>query len=138
MVKEIIRKEPDKKYQGQPCSVTCVGTAYDHIHTWPFTIVKPEGIRYDGYLSLKYMNQFTREFLPVAKRVDFKKNERPQLKDFLSTNDARCCICVLGHYLYADTQTYWSFFDNDNDEVIAVWYLRMPSTETMVKRSGTQ
>lgn len=138
MVKEIIRKEPDKKYRGQPCSVTCVGTAYDHIHTWPFMIVKPEGIRYDGYLSLKYMNQFTREFLPVAKRVNFKKNERPQLKDFLSTNDARCCICVLGHYLYADTQTYWSFFDNDNDEVIAVWYLRAPSTETMVKRSGTQ
>lgn len=138
MVKEIIRKEPDKKYQGQPCSVTCVGTAYDHIHTWPFKIVKPEGIRYDGYLSLKYMNQFTREFLPVAKRVDFKKNERPQLKDFLSANDARCCICVLGHYLYADAQTYWSFFDNDNDEVIAVWYLRVPSTKTMVKRSGTQ
>ena len=138
MVKEIIRKEPDKKYRGQPCSVTCVGTAYDHIHTWPFMIVKPEGIRYYGYLSLKYMNQFPREFLPGAKRVDFKKNERPQLKDFLSTNDARCCICVLGHYLYADTQTYWSFFDNDNDEVIAVWYLRAPSTETMVKRSGTQ
>lgn len=138
MVKEIIRKEPDKKYRGQPCSVTCVGTAYDHIHTWPFMIVKPEGIRYDGYLSLKYMNQFTREFLPVAKKVNFKKNERPQLKDFLSTNDASCCICVLGHYLYADTQTYWSFFDNDNDEVIAVWYLRAPSTETMVKRSGTQ
>lgn len=138
MVKEIIRKEPDKKYRGQPCSVTCVGTAYDHIHTWPFMIVKPEGIRCDGYLSLKYMNQFTREFLPVAKRVDFKKNERPQLKDFLSTNDACCCICVLGHYLYADAQTYWSFFDNDNDEVIAVWYLRVPSTETMVKRNGTQ
>lgn len=46
MAKEIVRKEPDKKYLGQPCSVTCVGTAYDHIHTWPFTIIKPEGMRY--------------------------------------------------------------------------------------------
>lgn len=33
MAKEIVCKEPDKKYRGQPCSVTCVGTAYDHIHT---------------------------------------------------------------------------------------------------------
>lgn len=114
MAKEIVRKEPDKKYRGQPCSVTCVGTAYDHIHTWPFTIIKPEGMRYDGYLRLRDMNQFAREYLPIAKRIDFKKNERPRLKEFLQTNETRCCICVLGHYLYADTQTYWSFFDNDD------------------------
>jgi len=62
MAKEIVRKEPDKKYLGQPCSVTCVGTAYDHIHTWPFTIIKPEGMRYDGYLRLRDMNQFAREY----------------------------------------------------------------------------
>lgn len=62
MAKEIVRKEPDKKYLGQPCSVTCVGTAYDHIHTWPFTIIKPEEMRYDGYLRLRDMNQFAREY----------------------------------------------------------------------------
>lgn len=136
MAKEIVRKEPDKKYLGQPCSVTCVGTAYDHIHTWPFTIIKPEGMRYDGYLRLRDMNQFAREYLPIAKRIDFKKNERPRLKDFLQTNETRCCICVLGHYLYADTQTYWSFFDNDDDKVIAVWYLRVPSTENTTRKAS--
>ena len=138
MAKEIVRKEPDKKYRGQLCSVTCVGTAYDHIHTWPFTIIKPNGMRYDGYLRLRDMNQFAREYLPIAKRIDFKKNERPQLKEFLQTNETRCCICVLGHYLYADTQTYWSFFDNDDDKVIAVWYLRVPSAGNMKNGSGTQ
>lgn len=138
MAKEIVRKEPDKKYRGQPCSVTCVGTAYDHIHTWPFTIIKPEGMRYDGYLRLRDMNQFAREYLPIAKRIDFKKNERPRLKEFLQTNETRCCICVLGHYLYADAQTYWSFFDNDDDKVIAVWYLRVPSAGNMKNGSGTQ
>lgn len=136
MAKEIVRKEPDKKYRGQPCSVTCVGTAYDHIHTWPFTIIKPEGMRYDGYLRLRDMNQFAREYLPIAKRIDFKKNERPRLKEFLQTNETRCCICVLGHYLYADTQTYWSFFDNDDDKVIAVWYLRVPSTENTTRKAS--
>lgn len=138
MAKEIVRKEPDKKYLGQPCSVTCVGTAYDHIHTWPFTIIKPEGMRYDGYLRLRDMNQFAREYLPIAKRMDFKKNERPRLKEFLQTNETRCCICVLGHYLYADAQTYWSFFDNDDDKVIAVWYLRVPSAGNMKNESSTQ
>ena len=138
MVKEIIRKEPDKKYRGQPCSVTCVGTAYDHIHTWPFTIIKPEEMRYDGYLRLRDMNQFAREYLPIAKRIDFKKNERPRLKEFLQTNETRCCICVPGHFLYADAQTYWSFFDNDDDKVITVWYLRVPSTGNMTNGNGTQ
>lgn len=136
MAKEIVRKEPDKKYLGQPCSVTCVGTAYDHIHTWPFTIIKPEGMRYDGYLRLRDMNQFAREYLPIAKRIDFKKNERPRLKEFLQTNETRCCICILGHYLYADAQTYWSFFDNDDDKVIAVWYLRVPSTENTTRKAS--
>ena len=134
MSKIITRKEPDKKYRGQPCSVTCVGTAYDNVHTWPFEIVKPEGMRYDGYLKLHNMNRFAREYLPIARRVDFKKSERPQLKEFLQTNEAQCCICVLGHYLYADARTYWSFFNNDDDEVIAVWYLRVPSAETKTSR----
>lgn len=84
------------------------------------------------------MNQFAREYLPIAKRIDFKKNERPRLKEFLQTNETHCCICVLGHYLYADTQTYWSFFDNDDDKVIAVWYLRVPSAGNMKNGSGTQ
>lgn len=108
------------------------------IHTWPFTIIKPEGMRYDGYLRLRDMNQFAREYLPIAKRIDFKKHERPRLKEFLQTNETRCCICVLGHYLYADAQTYWSFFDNDDDKVIAVWYLRVPSAGNMKNGSGTQ
>lgn len=135
---KILRKEPKAKYYRQPCSVTCVGTAYDHIHTWPFEIIKPDGLRPNGYLRLVDMNKFIRAYLPIARRIDFKKGERPQLKDFLATNEARCCICVLGHYLYADAQTYWSFFDNDNDEVIAVWYLRVPSMEKTVNTGGTQ
>lgn len=119
MAKEIVRKEPDKKYLGQPCSVTCVGTAYDHIHTWPFTIIKPEGMRYDGYLRLRDMNQFAREYLPIAKRIDFKKHERPRLKEFLQTNETRCCICVLGHYLYVEQakKDYFKYM---------TWYLATP------------
>lgn len=84
------------------------------------------------------IGSFAREYLPIAKRIDFKKNERPLLKEFLQTNETRCCICVLGHYLYADAQTYWSFFDNDDDKVIAVWYLRVPSAGNMKNGSGTQ
>lgn len=81
MAKEIVRKEPDKKYLGQPCSVTCVGTAYDHIHTWPFTIIKPEGMRYDGYLRLRDMNQFAREYLPIAKRISKSKESQESIPE---------------------------------------------------------
>lgn len=33
-------------------------------------------------------------------------------------------VCLLGHYIYIDNDNYYSFFDNDEDEVVCIWWLK--------------
>lgn len=120
-----MRKEPANKYEGLPCSYVTVGCAYENILDNNLIPDMPDNIRKDGYLTLYDANRYFRDMLPVCKRVRFKKDERPLLKDFLAANSEKCCICVLGHFVYANADTYWSFFDNDNDEVVNVWYIKL-------------
>jgi len=114
----IKRRDPDSIYYDIPCSMVAVGTA-----TGSFPPV-PEDLAQDGYLSLAGMNRYCRSQLPVAKAVDFKRGERPSLKEFLEGNTQRAVICVLGHFIYADSKTYWSFLRNAKDPVVKVWYLK--------------
>ena len=44
------------------------------------------------------------------------------LSEFLKDHKEPCGICVLGHFLFAANGDYWSFFDNDQDKVVCVWY----------------
>ena len=69
------------------------------------------------------MNKYIREHINVRRKVYYKRTERLTLKEFLSENKSRAIICVTGHYIYADEDTYYLFFNNDNNEVICVWYL---------------
>lgn len=114
----IKRRDPAPKFYDAPCSMVAVGTA-----TGSFPPV-PEDLAQDGYLSLAGMNRYCRSQLPVAKAVDFKRGERPSLKEFLEGNTQRAVICVLGHFIYADGKTYWSFLRNAKDPVVKVWYLK--------------
>ena len=115
----IKRREPDPVFYNTPCSIVAVGTAAGKVPA-----ARPEGLKPNGYLPLIAMNRYVRALLPVEKSVSFRRGERPSLKDFLETNTRRCVICVLGHYLYADGNTYWSFLKNARDPVIQVWYLK--------------
>ena len=116
------RIEPPKKYNGLPCSmvsVLCaVGDANDK------AIGLAVGLRNDGYLTLKDMNKYIRSCMDIRKRQDFKRGERKTLQDFLSGNKEKGIICVRGHYIYVEGETYYSFFDNDMDEVITVWWIK--------------
>ena len=76
----------------------------------------------DGYRSLTSMNKSVRYFCHVKQYKYFKKSDRKNLKDFDFTNK-KAIVCVLGHYVYVENNTYYSFFDNDNDKVVAIWYL---------------
>ena len=107
------RHVPSPALQMVPCSVVAVASALGR---------RPDGspqLRPDGYATLAAANKFIRANLPIKRRKDFKRGERPLLRDLHFTGKA--IVCVLGHYIYLDGEDYYSFFENENDDVVAVW-----------------
>ncbi|MBR6287094.1 MAG: hypothetical protein IKR18_08945 [Bacteroidaceae bacterium] len=119
-----MRITPRDKYLYEPCSFVSTGCAYEDITGKTFDAELPDGLRDNGYLTLDNMNSFIRLFLPVKKKIFFPKGERLTLREYLLANQEKCIICVLGHFLYANRQDYWSYFDNDGDPVVCVWLLK--------------
>lgn len=119
-----MRITPNIKYNNMPCSFVGTGSAYEDVYKTPFTAPLPMGLQTNGYLSLEDENKYIRKYLPVAKKVYYKRGERPLLKDFLKDNDKRCCICVYGHFIYVNGKDYWSFFNNENDDIVCIWYIK--------------
>lgn len=129
------RITPDNCLVGTPCSVTAMAcaNAYNaedrHRMEKRYTDIdkyySDELNLDDGYLSLDGFNRMVRKFFPVKKKLYFKRNERPTLRNYLTTLEDDAFICVKGHYIYADAfcDGYWSFFDNATDPVICVWLL---------------
>jgi hypothetical protein len=118
-----MRIEPGEKYYGMPCSYVGTGCAYEDIVRQTFIAPLPENVREDGYLTLEAENRYLRSILHVRKKVYFKRGERPKLRDFLKDNKEKCCVCVLGHFVYVNGCDYWSFFNNEDDAVVCIWYL---------------
>ena len=118
----ILRYTPHEKYLEAPCSAVAVGCALDNRGICQSPVFFGE-IKEDGYLTLDAANRFIRKFLTVEKKTYFRRAERISLEEFLEENRKECIICVRGHYLYAKENAYWSFFENDGDDVICVWYL---------------
>lgn len=76
----------------------------------------------EGYRKLSDMNKTVKWYFPNAKYHYFKKNERVNL-DKIGNNLNKAIICVKGHYIYVEEDKYYSFFDNLEDEVVAIWVL---------------
>lgn len=123
------RKQPSLDYLNTPCLSVAIGSA-----------LNTSGVSYktsydNGYTTLNDANELIRETenIYVIKRFQFKRGERPllnELKDYFNMNNISCSkaiVCVTGHYLYydLDNDTYYSFFDNDTDEVINVWSIEI-------------
>lgn len=119
-----MRIEPESKYMGFPCSYVATGCAYEDMTGGVFRPDLPEGLKDDGYLTLDGANTFIRKFLRVRKKSYYTKAKRVTLREFLETNTEKCCVCVYGHFLYANGKDYWSFFENEDDKVVCVWYLK--------------
>jgi len=119
-----MRKDPSQKYRGLPCSYVGTGTAYEEIYGKEFVMPLPQGLREDGWLTLENINRFFRSVIPVRKKQYFRRNERPVLRDFLAENTEKCGVCVYGHFIYVDGKDYWSFFDNEEDPVVCVWFVK--------------
>lgn len=75
----------------------------------------------DGYMNLKTMNAMLRYYIGVRKYEYYKRNERPILHTFKCKGKA--VVCVKGHYVFAENDTYYSTFPVDDVEVVAVWHL---------------
>lgn len=109
------RIDPLPEYIGEPCSIVGIGCATGQHITFPTS--------YDnGYMTLRDMNKIIRQNCSVKKRIDYKRGERPLLKDLHI--EGKALVCVYGHFIYIENENYWSFFDNENDEVVSVWILR--------------
>ena len=119
-----MRIEPDPKYHGLPCSYVGVGCAYEDINHKDFNANLPDTLKNDGYLSLDNANKFIRQYLDVQRKEYLTRKERMTLSEFMETNKSKACICVLGHFIYVNGKNYWSYFDNDNDDVVCIWYLK--------------
>ena len=113
----IKRREPQGMFADIPCAIVAVGTAIGKMPP------APDALREDGYLTLRGMDRYCRSLLPVTGKVQYAKGKRPTLRDFLETNKKKAIVCVLGHFLYAEGNTYWSFLKNAQDPVVAVWYI---------------
>ena len=113
---------PKSIYRDLPCSIVSVGCAVGEADER--VLENAKGLKDDGYLTLDDMNRYIRSLLPIQKKEYFRKGERLLLKDFLSGNKRRAVVCLLGHYVYVEGENYYSFFDNDWDEVVCVWWIK--------------
>jgi hypothetical protein len=121
-----MRYEPDPKFNGLPCSVVGTGTAYEYLTGAYFSTAPknmPFGLKSNGYLSLRCEDAYIRRFLTVKRKKYYEQKERVTLGEFLKDYKGPAAICVLGHFLFAANGDYWSFFDNESDKVVCVWYL---------------
>ena len=115
---------PAKIYEGIPCSAVAVGCALGCADKKATDALMSPELKDDGYLSLDGMNRLIRSNLGVTRRVNFRRGERPALRDWAHANlGTRAVVCVLGHYLYFDGRDYHSFLWNGGDEVVSVWEL---------------
>ena len=105
--------------ENMPCVMVAVNSALRSYKDE----TEPPVLRDDGYCTLQDANKYIRKYLPVKKRMDFKRGSRPKLRDIPVFEPA--IVCVKGHYIYWHGDgLYESYFDNANDEVVTAWILK--------------
>lgn len=117
-----MRYLPEKYLYDMPCSIVAIASAKRNIDIKTETIL-PDILKENGYLDLNSMNKLIRANFSVKKKQYFKRTERIHLENFLESNTEKCIICVYGHYIYVNGEDYWSFFPNEKDKIVCIWYL---------------
>lgn len=117
------KKLPSSIYEGYPCSVVAVGCALGLTDAEAIKKLLSPELHDDGYLSLSGMNHLARTKLPIVKRYNYKRGERLTLLKFSCNFKEKAIVCVSGHYIYYNGEDYYSFFNNEFDDVIAVWQI---------------
>lgn len=117
------RITPKDFYLDLPCSVVSIGCASELLHgSFEYGKIKEfseQASANDNYATLRSVNEQVRKFFNVKKYAYYPRAKRKTLKECYSGKTA--IVCVLGHYIFVDGDSYYSFFDNENDMVVAVW-----------------
>ena len=119
----MVRITPSLDYEDLPCSMVAISCA-------KCELIEEKTSHANGYMTLNDNNAFIRKHLTIVKYKYYRRNERIKLKDLHIKGKA--IVLVLGHYIYLKNETYWSFFDNEDDEVVAYWLL--PDNDKKVHR----
>lgn len=115
---------PADIYRGFPCSAVAVGCAKQATRRSDVKALKSPELKDGGHLSLKGMNALVRANLAVVKQENYKRGQRPALRDWAHEHKGtKAIVCVLGHYVYFDGKDYHSFFWNGGDEVVSTWHI---------------
>ena len=69
-------------------------------------------------------NRYIRSVLSIKKRQIIKKEEQILLKTFLLENTSKCLVYINDYLIYVTEKDYYSFFDNENDYILGIWYIR--------------
>lgn len=118
----------DTLFNDVPCIIVSLLTAtFSFEKTYPMLRTREEFNsnnhlhHKDSYCTLKEANRVIRALFDVNKYIYYKRSERKKLKDL--ELEGINIICCKGHYISTNDNEYYSFFNNDNDEVIAIWKL---------------
>ena len=77
--------------------------------------------------ELSAVNSFIRENIDIRRRIDYRKDERPMLKD-LHLN-GRAIVSACGNYIYVDHERYWAYVNSEYGLVDVIWIIRNPDEE---------
>jgi hypothetical protein len=123
---------PANAYASLPCTIVACGSALECMEKAPagscMKQVRQDADQLDyhadGYLSLEGTNKLVRGLMKVKRGgyKYYKRNERRKLRDFDFT-DKQAIVMVYGHCIFVDGHTYTSYFNNELDDVVAVWEL---------------
>lgn len=111
---------PENIYRDLPCSYVAIGCAKGGLQDVKVSV------KTDGYATLRDTNKAIRENLKIRKYEYYNRADRITLSELFKREKQGCAIvCVYGHYIYADfgAGTYHSFFNNDDDLVVALWHI---------------
>ena len=126
------RITPKDFYLDLPCSVVSIGCAsellrgsFDYGKIKAFSEIASAN---DNYATLRSVNEQVRKFFNVKKYTYYTRAERKTLKELAILHNwkdgFKAIVCCYGHYIFVCNDNYYSFFENENDKVVAVWELK--------------
>lgn len=125
------RITPKDFYLDLPCSVVSIGCASEMLRgTFDYDKIRAfseQASANDNYATLRSVNEQVRKFFNVKKYTYYIREQRKTLNQLAGLqnwkNGFNAIVCILGHFIFVNNDSYYSYFNNDNDKVVAVWEL---------------
>ena len=124
-----------ESYNGLPCILVaidqaykCFGKEFPARKIFEFPLFKNnELFDKNGYCSLRKARECINYLFKVKSYKFIKGERRKPLKEYDLIG--KYIILVKGHYVTSWNNTYFSIFNHDNDEVVALWELEVEEDE---------